>query len=1131
LALNCGLCFKLVEVDMKFFKINSVEFRWACCFEVLALLLLMSQPSIAITNTWKGAATGDWFNTNNWTALAVPMDGDDVVVTNSSILLTNSTASLASFTISNATLTVTNWATALTAGEVQIRNLGILTHGVCGATTGDPTNRVYVVCSNLTVNSGGLITAKGLGYQEGPGAGSSRSSGGYGGSGGDSGVEGVAGAAYGSAITPTGPGSGGNGKRGGGSVRLEASGRVVVDGTIDADAYDYTGGWSGVGSGGAIWISCLTFGGRGTLRAIGDTAGNVDSTGGGGGRIAVHYDPVAQVGQSRPSVRITTVGGAKTTVATTYFDGEMGSIYLSDGQVMPTNMTSWFGQLYGPTNWVWPELTMSTSTIRMGGPYNLGTPFAIDVAGNFTMRSNSSLTLYGGLTNGAGWTNGYGARLTVSNDLLIGSNCWVYPVSYPTPNGASVLFAASNLTVQATAGINADSKGYAVGYGAGRSYLITRVGGGYGGTGQGYSEVYGGKTYGSSNAPVEPGSPGNNAQGGGLIRIVVTRTLQNDGNLTANGANLSATDQSTGSGGGIFLQCRRWAGAASAIIQAKGGDAAGNNCRSGGGGRIAVWCAEDAFFGTYNVTNGANAVGGTPLALPGTVVLSNLIVAGACNLIVAASPAQHDSPFPAYGGGLIDVDSVVNASVTSPADQSGSTQYVCVGWALTNTQGVVSNHSNTDVSFTMTTNLWLTWYWTNSYYLSSAAGANGSLVADKSGWYTNGTQVTLQATPGVNAVFMQWSGDVPAGQQTANPLTVTLDRGRTIIANFASTTPGSRCWTGTGDWFANAGNWSPSGVPGPLEDVVVGAGALTLRDSTQVRSVTVTNGSFAVLRGVNPVTLTVAENMLISNATSSLILSNATLVCSQNMSLASSSSFTVYSGATNASTGATGAYVRVGGNLQVGNNCWIYPWSHASNGGSPLFSVRQLTLVGPSGGFNADAKGYDAPYGPGYPASATKGGAYGGNGGGDATANTKTYGNSNAPVQCGSPGYRMVGQQGRGGGLVRVHVDGAATVNGVISANGQSGGGYFGCGSGGGIYINCAYFDGTTGVIRANGGSGGGQDSAGGGGGRIAIWAPMYNYTGTYSVTNGVSYANCNYAGSLGTVVIIRSYGTVYSLR
>jgi hypothetical protein len=723
--------------------------------------------------------------------------------------------------------------------------------------------------------------------------------------------------------------------------------------------------------------------------------------------------------------------------------------------------------------------------------------------------------------------------LTVSNDFTIRSNCWVYPISYFSTNGASLYFEASNLTIQATAGINADSSGYAVGYGPGRTLTTTRTGGGYGGYGQYWSATYGGLTYGSSNAPVDPGSPGQNGKGGGLIRVAVARTVVNNGTLTANGQAVG-NDQGAGAGGGIFIQCRRWEGVATAVTSARGGNAGASNGRSGGGGRIAIWRVEDAYFGSYDVTNGTGQSGVTPSATPGTLVFSNLTVAGTYMLNVSARPAQHDSPSPIYGDSLIDAGSNVNASVTSPADIGGGTQYVCIGWALTNAAGPISNDSNTSVSFPMTEQRWLIWYWTNSYYLSCAATTNGTLAVNQTGWYTNGNQVTVTANPDGGCFFLQWSGDVPDADRTNSTITVTMNRPRTILAHFDNGVSETRQWTGSGDWYANYTNWSPMGVPGPSDDVTIGAG-VTVRETTRVRSLTVTNGTTVVLPGVNPVSLTVDQSILVRSAT--LTVSNTPLTCGADLTLVTSATFNVYSGPTNATVGNTGIYIRVAGTLGVGNNCWVKPYSEPVSGGSPIFSVGRLTIEGPNGGFDADAKGFAVTTAPGAASTSsdTQAGAYGGQGGGT-TANPKTYGDSNAPVQCGSPGYRSGAVSGRGGGLVRVHADGVVTVNGTISANGQgTSGGYFGSGSGGGIYMTCGGLKGAaTGVIRANGGQGTTTDSAGGGGGRIAIYAGGFAYNGTYSVTNGVSIAGCSVQGTPGTLVLgpwVGERGTVFMFR
>jgi hypothetical protein len=50
--------------------------------------------------------------------------------------------------------------------------------------------------------------------------------------------------------------------------------------------------------------------------------------------------------------------------------------------------------------------------------------------------------------------------------------------------------------------------------------------------------------------------------------------------------------------------------------------------------------------------------------------------------------------------------------------------------------------------------------------------------------YPMGTIVTLTLVPDPGYILASWSGDVPAGHQTENPLIVTMDRDRTITANF-----------------------------------------------------------------------------------------------------------------------------------------------------------------------------------------------------------------------------------------------------------------------------------------------------------------------------------------------------------
>jgi len=46
------------------------------------------------------------------------------------------------------------------------------------------------------------------------------------------------------------------------------------------------------------------------------------------------------------------------------------------------------------------------------------------------------------------------------------------------------------------------------------------------------------------------------------------------------------------------------------------------------------------------------------------------------------------------------------------------------------------------------------------------------------------TEVELEANAAIGFAFQTWLGDVPAGQETTNPLTVTMDQARSITARF-----------------------------------------------------------------------------------------------------------------------------------------------------------------------------------------------------------------------------------------------------------------------------------------------------------------------------------------------------------
>lgn len=78
--------------------------------------------------------------------------------------------------------------------------------------------------------------------------------------------------------------------------------------------------------------------------------------------------------------------------------------------------------------------------------------------------------------------------------------------------------------------------------------------------------------------------------------------------------------------------------------------------------------------------------------------------------------------------------------------------------------------------------------------------------------YADGATVLLTATPSVGG-FTEWSGDVPPGHETDNPLSVTMDQARTIAARFTAYTLNiSEAGTGAGLVTSDVGGISCPGT-------------------------------------------------------------------------------------------------------------------------------------------------------------------------------------------------------------------------------------------------------------------------------------------------------------------------------
>jgi len=1100
------------------------------------MMAVASTVTAQTTNVWIAAA-GAWTNPGNWT-VGVPVAGQHVVVTNTgaSVLLSESTPPLASFTLSQ-TLIFTNWDSVLTATNVQILSGATVTLPAA-FTNWDTANNIFFSCVDFSLHSGAVINADGGGFSGGtyniqiagygPGGGTSaRHGGGHGGAGGTQSTPAAGGVTNGQIEAPINPGSGGareqlggsgNPGAGGGAVRIAASGTVVINGTITANGQN-AGGYSGNagGSGGSIFITCQTFASsNGILRANGgNDAGSAGA--GGGGRIAVIYDTAAQ--DAMPPIQLAVLS-ADTARRDTVRRGMIGSLYASDHRLIPQAPSSngLNGTIYGISAWLPSTLSVqggwvqtAVETFAVTGRVTLNgarldflqrpswTTLVSTVGENVILTNSAQLHIYAGVTNES--TPPYGALLTVAGALTLASNSVIYPYSVDT-NGGSVKIQASSVIVATGASINANGLGYlgrkGTGYGPGGGNYTG--GGGYGGNGGKASGGWG-LAYGDSNAPAMPGSAGGSesssgnkgGNGGGLIWIESAGEIRVDGSLTANGGPSGGWGgDGGGSGGGLFLTASTFSG--NGTMTANGSNGGGSSGGGGGGGRIALlYESMDGFAGTLSVNGGS---GGGGAGQKGTIVRKS--VATGHLLTINGDPATYGTPNPqGYGTVVVPENTWITNTVGTPANEGAGQRWSCIGYVVTNAIGTeVASGSGTQAVFQMTEPLSLVWRWTNEFYLTATANVGGSLLMDKTGWYTNGTPVSLTAVPGAAHNFLQWSGSgVPAAQRFETTLNLMMDRARTVQANFATNTTMTRAWTGTGSWL-HATNWSPSGVPGVSDDLIISNGTMVIDE---------------MLR---------ANSLLISNATVEFRNWDTRLQTSQDV------------------------WVRTGGIIRL-------PAAGFADGemSNRIHIVaRHVTLDagasvnGAGCGFRGVTRSLDpAPrstgYGPGA-GTAKRGAGHGGQGGNNGGP---AYGDPENPLAPGSSGGvesdspLLLGQSGSGGGAVLIEANGTVTLNGSINVNGGSFSLWSGNagGSGGSVNLYGRRIAGSSGAIHAAGGTGG-SIAGGGAGGRVAVSFVLDETSGPIeggiNVSGGSGGAGSGGTGTVrwikrsapGTIIVIR---------
>jgi hypothetical protein len=799
----------------------------------------------------------------------------------------------------------------------------------------------------------------------------------------------------------------------------------------------------------------------------------------------------------------------------------------------------------------------------------------LTVGGDLTV-SNGMLAVYAGPTNAvtnAFWTGV--TRVTVAGATTLYSNSWIHPFcDYRT--GGGVLFALGDLNVAApNAGFNANTRGYRFyamnnntygnwpGYSGGYGYGGGSHGGRGGASVGGYISV---PAYGYTNAPCRPGMPGgnNNMSGGGTLRI-------NAGDITLNGvltAEGGFTPHGGGSaGGGIWINCTSFTPGDNAWVSVKGSSLAGASANGGGGGggraSICIGLSETQMAGLYasNATDNVTitpladvlttkftAAGGTGYGTGGAgesgsgVYIVN--TAGAVVLQVVGAPGNLSVVDPVYGPNTMSSGSVVPFSAVSPVSVSGDnrSRRVCGGYVVTNAAGEVkASGTTTNGSVTVNESLFMTWDWTQlEHVFGTAVNGCGTIVTNAISrpgdlWQPAGSNISLTAVPDSGHEFLIWTGDIVGGQRTNSTLTFVHDQPRALTAVFATNGVGTRTWTAGGDrtnWLDGA-NWSPAGVPGRHEAVLLTNGTVLLdgRMVAEVGSLTIGTNAFLRISSTGatvtvqyPVSavstetvgmvvhgdLTLYGKMSVGGAhqkcRSVLTVEGNLLLLRTNAQLAVNAGYSTPTNFVVANSLAAyregGGYVTVRGSTTLETNCWIYPRCDGLSGAPVIFDLQDLTVAAGSG-FNADNRGWYSyldsirgilyAYGPGSSAGNNyAGGCYGGKGGDGPSGHLVqgvVYGYTNAPYYPGSHGGNNLGAAA--GGALRINGK-TVRLDGTLTANGYDTGGiHAGGGAGGGIWLTCQSLKtSTSATISAKGGSAG-LTGGGGGGGRVAIGIRM----------------------------------------
>ena len=515
--------------------------------------------------------------------------------------------------------------------------------------------------------------------------------------------------------------------------------------------------------------------------------------------------------------------------------------------------------------------------------------------------------------------------------------------------------------------------------------------------------------------------------------------------------------------------------------------------------------ATSGYFDEYRLRKGAVTVDWA-VAEYETVANADYLAAGTTEvvtldgIIVSSDSMRYGTVSPGYGivANPADGESYTFTCTDNEEklDGDGTERAFCTGWNLVSPSNgeVLRRSTDPDEETYSCTHVYragegvmMRWSWQQQHKVTTVA--EGGMVSPANPWVADGETVTLTAAESESGkVFVRWEGDVPAESVLTNPLTLTVERAKSVHAVFADLSSVTWRWTGAGaDRLAsNPENWlngdGEQSVPTAGAHIVFGADGA---DKPCKWNLNVPLASWHQEGYASTVTIATRYTASATDAFTNLVIDGDAEVLSGKWTSLTNH----YSNNSDSSTYRL--RVSVGGNLTVGPDAVIHADKCGyGNGKSPAGTITQFnggTYGGPGGRLTGGT--YDANY-----------------------VNDKMYGSITEPTHLGSGG-----NWGIGGGAVYLTVAGHTTLDGILRSTDNNDGHY--PGSGGSIYLRTGTLSGV-GKINADSHS----TQASGSGGRIAVklTAPGADFS-AFDVVRQVSAVCPSTGGNRG------ASGTIYA--